>query len=689
MKMKKDYTAFPCKGKGLRITGEVGMIKKRLGLLLIAAAAFVTAGGGLPAMHGADHVYADSEKRLIGRESLSGELAVCLYDYLAEKIRAVAMGGISSTEFTFTFEDIGVSKNTFTRAELGIPESTPAREIDFPAAHKKMLSLLGFTPETDINKVVKALQLDYPFETFWFDSTYSMGFAYSLPGIALKGGNFTFTGNALIKMAVCAEYSSSGAVGTYSADTNAMAARAAFIQNADAIIAEAENEGLSDFEKLKRYKDRICELVTYDFDALGGGVNYGDPWQLISVFDGNPFTNVVCEGYSKAFRYLVANSSFDADIECRIATGIMTDRYNSGSHMWNIVSVDGKNYHVDVTNSDEGMSGQYGALFMVGCDGQNTGDDGRITDYTININSYNILNYRYDEKTRSYMSLYADDKVVISDEDYKEKDEFTITFDANGGKKAPAAMKKTRGKALEIAFADSALPVRDGYFIIGWSEEADATDPEYTVVAPFEFTKNADVTLYAVWQENPFEDCIRTAWHKRYIGYVYYRGTMTGHSGTEFGHAAGLLRCEMITLLWKLEGKPAVSDAVSPFEDVHPKNYYLPSVIWGKENGITTGKDPLHFDPLSGITRQEFVVMLYRYAGNFKNYDVTVADKNAYLAKEDAADVASWARTAVNWGYINGFIGNGSNLEPKKEISRAEAATIMARFINKYSPIAA
>ena len=130
MKMKKDYTAFPCKGKGLRITGEVGMIKKRLGLLLIAAAAFVTAG--------ADHVYADGEKRLIGRESLSGELAVCLYDYLAEKIRAVAMGGISSTEFTFTFEDIGVSKTTFTRAELGIPESTPAREIDFPAAHKKL-----------------------------------------------------------------------------------------------------------------------------------------------------------------------------------------------------------------------------------------------------------------------------------------------------------------------------------------------------------------------------------------------------------------------------------------------------------------------------------------------------------------------------------------------------------------------
>ena len=33
------------------------------------------------------------------------------------------------------------------------------------------------------------------------------------------------------------------------------------------------------------------------------GLPYGDPWQLIYVFDDDPDTNVVCEGYAKAFKY--------------------------------------------------------------------------------------------------------------------------------------------------------------------------------------------------------------------------------------------------------------------------------------------------------------------------------------------------------------------------------------------------
>ena len=106
-------------------------------------------------------------------------------------------------------------------------------------------------------------------------------------------------------------------------------------------------------ESSEYYKDQICALTTYNWDALGNPdpYYYGDPWQLIYVFDGNSNTNVVCEGYSKAFAYLCEKTNFaDSSVNCYIVTGTM----DGGPHMWNILRwSDGKNYLVDVTNCDD------------------------------------------------------------------------------------------------------------------------------------------------------------------------------------------------------------------------------------------------------------------------------------------------------------------------------------------------
>ena len=85
---------------------------------------------------------------------------------------------------------------------------------------------------------------------------------------------------------------------------------------------------------------------------------YGDPWQLIYVFDGDSTTNVVCEGYSKAFKYLCDQSEFDYDgFDCILATGCLGYSSGSGGHMWNIVTMDdGNHYLVDITNMDEGTT---------------------------------------------------------------------------------------------------------------------------------------------------------------------------------------------------------------------------------------------------------------------------------------------------------------------------------------------
>ena len=74
--------------------------------------------------------------------------------------------------------------------------------------------------------------------------------------------------------------------------------------NAKMIVNEFKN--MSEPEKLAAYKEMICYLTDYNDEAISDsyGDKYGDPWQLIWVFDGDESTNVVCEGYSKAFQYL-------------------------------------------------------------------------------------------------------------------------------------------------------------------------------------------------------------------------------------------------------------------------------------------------------------------------------------------------------------------------------------------------
>mgnify|MGYP001271435982 CR=1 FL=1 len=47
-------------------------------------------------------------------------------------------------------------------------------------------------------------------------------------------------------------------------------------------------------EKLIGYKEIICYLTSYNDEAVEWE-EYGDPWQLIYVFDGDDSTNVVCE----------------------------------------------------------------------------------------------------------------------------------------------------------------------------------------------------------------------------------------------------------------------------------------------------------------------------------------------------------------------------------------------------------
>lgn len=72
---------------------------------------------------------------------------------------------------------------------------------------------------------------------------------------------------------------------------------------------------------------------------------------------------------------------------------------------------------------------------------------------------------------------------------------YTVSYNANGGTGAPGNQTKTYGTTLKLS---STKPTRTNYNFLGWSTSASATTATYA--AGGNYTANAAVTLYAVWE---------------------------------------------------------------------------------------------------------------------------------------------------------------------------------------------
>ena len=216
-----------------------------------------------------------------------------------------------------------------------------------------------YVEQVDSARLMTALLYDCAYELYWFDKTSGMSTVVYSSYLGQKSWitavEYEFT--------VAKNYRS-GNNDTVVTDNVAKVRKA--VDTAEAIVEAHKDK--SDYKKLVAYRDEICSRVSYNYDAAYGttvpfSVN-NDPWQLIYVLDGDSSTNVVCEGYAKAFQYLCDLSDLK-DAECYLVTGAM----DGENHMWNVVTMeDGSNYLVDVTNSDAGTVGANGGLFLAGYD---------------------------------------------------------------------------------------------------------------------------------------------------------------------------------------------------------------------------------------------------------------------------------------------------------------------------------
>ncbi|MBR2759711.1 MAG: hypothetical protein IKD66_00940 [Solobacterium sp.] len=337
------------------------------------------------------------------RESL-GENEKFFYDLLLERVIRVANGDESSTVFKYS-PDI-LPKNSLTNEECQelFGEDLIVDDRINPKAKDYLYSFVV----CEMSLVMGALKADYPQYFFWADRGSGV-VVTQYPSVSANDFELWFSTDGSVSWRVSPAYrpASGNQYETDAAKIKGVQSALDYAEN----IATTEAAGKTDYEKLLFFNDKVDELTDYNYDARDHIDTYSkenvNPWEVIYVFDGDPNTKVVCEGYAKAFKLLCDIAGFRRDIKTYVVTGDMSGQSAvGGAHMWNIVRMgDGKNYLVDPTCND--TLGDH-SLFLAG-----TTSGSVETGYTIR-NGTSIY-YDYDSKTKD---LYAVSELELSDSNY-------------------------------------------------------------------------------------------------------------------------------------------------------------------------------------------------------------------------------------------------------------------------------
>ena len=167
------------------------------------------------------------------------------------------------------------------------------------------------------------------------------------------------------------------------------------------------------------------------------------------------------------------------------------------------------------------------------------------------------------------------------------------------------------------------------------------------------------------------------------VKYVYEHNPqlMNGVSADSFDPQGNLTRAAIVTVLYRLEGSPAVNPS-NDFNDVKSGEWYADAVAWAVSKGITNGYGDGRFGPNDPITREQLATFLHRYAKSRK-LNVSASGK---LPQSDASKVDSWALDAMKWAYSKDIIEElDGKLAPVDNAIRHMIATALTRFCVNYS----
>lgn len=158
-----------------------------------------------------------------------------------------------------------------------------------------------------------------------------------------------------------------------------------------------------------------------------------------------------------------------------------------------------------------------------------------------------------------------------------------------------------------------------------------------------------------------FSDVASSDWYYEAVEYVCAKGLMDGVAEGSFAPNGTLTRAMVWTILARASGVDTDGGA----------SWYAKAQEWAAAKGISDGENPD-----AAITREEFVTMLWRLAGE----PVYTADLSRV---PDAGSISTWAQQAMCWAWATGLVEGDETgaVSPAASASRAAAATLIMRYL--------
>jgi len=178
----------------------------------------------------------------------------------------------------------------------------------------------------------------------------------------------------------------------------------------------------------------------------------------------------------------------------------------------------------------------------------------------------------------------------------------------------------------------------------------------------------------------PFTDVVEGAWFYSDVSYVWEKDLMEGMSESQFGPNALVTRGMVVTVLYRLEGSPDISDLDNPFDDVADGKYYTDAVIWAADKKIVLGFNESEFGPDLNITREQLAAILHHYQQYTDKIPPDAADAKVFA---DASSISGYAKDSVSALVMQGIINGKPNnkFDPKGNATRAEFAAMLHRYL--------
>lgn len=172
--------------------------------------------------------------------------------------------------------------------------------------------------------------------------------------------------------------------------------------------------------------------------------------------------------------------------------------------------------------------------------------------------------------------------------------------------------------------------------------------------------EGVEITVIYKPSEPSYTDVQADEWYGEAVDYTYKNSLMEGVSETEFDPDSEMTRGMFWAILARVD-----------CEIVTGENWLNTAGNWATSTNTSDGSDPN-----GNVTREQLVVMLWRYAGEPES-------TGTLEGYGDASSVSDWAEAAMAWAIENGIISgiDDSTLAPQDNATRAQCATILMRYV--------